>query len=67
MLEKLLLNLAMMLIEQLVKYAGEELSRLKEKAEKDQINKENAEAYKQAETRLEKIKNAQNLLNGSKP
>jgi len=67
MLEKLLLNLAMMLIEQLVKYAGEELSRLKEKAEKDQINKENAEAYKQAETRLEKIKNAKNLLNGSKP
>ena len=67
MFEKLLLNLAMMLIEQLVKYAGEELSRLKEKAEKDQINKENAEAYKQAETRLEKIKNAKNLLNGSKP
>lgn len=66
MWEKLLLNLAMMLIEKLIEYATQEVAKLQDQSEKDAINKENQELYQNAETRLEKIKNAKNLLNGTR-
>ena len=67
MWEKLLLNLALMLIEKLVEAAGKELLRIRDKEKKDATNKANLEDYQKAEDRLEKIKAAKNLLNGTRP
>lgn len=67
MFERLLFALASWLLEKLYEFAEQEFFKAKNKAETDAINKANEKLYKESKDRLERVKHAKNLLNGTKP
>ena len=66
MFERLLVLILGVIADLLMKRVAKAAEDYKDKLEKDEINKENAEAYQLQQDRLEKIKHAKNLLNGVK-
>lgn len=63
MLETLLTMILKIVLEWLRALLVRQVSAAIDKAKKDNINLENSEAYKKAQSRLEKIEHAKHLLN----
>jgi hypothetical protein len=65
MLERVLTAVAIWILNQLKDWAMNEAKKAYDKSQQDKTNEENAHAYQEAKDRAERIKRAEELLNGS--
>ena len=64
MIERILLKIIQWLIDMLISYAKQEMGRIKREREIEETNERNEQAYREAETRAERIARAKDLLSG---